>query len=84
MVLTVNTYHHIEDRPQYFQAVRQGLRANGELVIVDFFKVETPVGPPVEHKVSIDEVIAELKEAGYTVFDVEVDLLPYQFILKAQ
>lgn len=83
MVFMVNTYHHIENRADYFSKVKKGLNENGELVIVDYFKAEIPVGPPVNHKVSIDEIVSELKEAGYTLFNIEVSLLPYQFIIKA-
>ncbi|NVK66732.1 MAG: class I SAM-dependent methyltransferase [Flavobacteriales bacterium] len=84
MVLIVNTYHHIENRPDYFSKVKKGTKDNGELVIIDFFKKETPVGPPVDHKISKDLVISELKKAGYTEFDVNVDLLKYQYIIKAK
>lgn len=84
MVLLVNTYHHIENRSEYFSKVKKGTKKNGELVIVDFFKSEVPVGPPVEHKISIDQVVAELKNAGYSRFNVNVDLLPYQYIIKAK
>lgn len=38
----------------------------------------------MDHKVSIDEVIAELKQAGYTAFMEEVALLPYQYIVRAR
>lgn len=34
----------------------------GDLVIIDFFKAEVLVGPPVQHKVSIDEAVVELKK----------------------
>jgi 2-polyprenyl-3-methyl-5-hydroxy-6-metoxy-1,4-benzoquinol methylase len=84
MVLIVNTYHHINDRSAYFAKVRKGTRKDGELVVIDFFKTDVPVGPSTDHKVSIDEVVAELKAAGYTSFDVEVSLLPYQYILRAK
>jgi cyclopropane fatty-acyl-phospholipid synthase-like methyltransferase len=84
MAFIVNTYHHIENRADYFNKVKKGLRADGELVIIDFFKVDTPVGPSMDHKVSIDQVVFELKEAGYNSFEITVDLLPYQFIIKAQ
>jgi hypothetical protein len=53
-------------------------------LVIDFFKTEAPVAPPVDHKISIDEVIAELKQSGYTAFTVEVALLPYQYILRAR
>jgi cyclopropane fatty-acyl-phospholipid synthase-like methyltransferase len=79
----VNTYHHIENRVEYFKKVKSGIKSEGELVIIDFFKSEVPVGPPVDHKISIDEVIAELKAAGFTNFSVNVNLLEYQYIIKA-
>ena len=83
-VVIVNTYHHIENRPDYFAKVKKGLKTNGELVVIDFFKTEIPVGPPLNHKLALDSVIDELKKAGYTSFTIEVDLLPYQYIIKAK
>ncbi|MGB5237047.1 MAG: class I SAM-dependent methyltransferase, partial [Flavobacteriaceae bacterium] len=84
MVLIVNTYHHIENRPEYFAQVRKGIKPKGVLIVIDFFKSEIPVGPPLDHKLPIDVVVSELKKAGYTSFDVNVDLLPYQYIIKAR
>jgi len=84
MVLMVNSYHHIENRPDYFAKVREGIKPGGELVIIDYFKFEIPVGPPADHKVSMDVVVNELKEAGFTAFDVNVELLEYQFVIRAK
>jgi cyclopropane fatty-acyl-phospholipid synthase-like methyltransferase len=85
MVLIVNTYHHIDNRTDYFAQVLNGLKVGGELVVVDFFKIEDmPVGPPMHHKISMDGVVSELKIAGFTSFEVEVDLLPYQYVIKAK
>ena len=83
MVLIVNTYHHIENRSDYFAQVKRGLKDKGELVIIDFFDADIPVGPK-HHKISIDTVISELKKAGYTHFGVEADLLPYQYIITSK
>lgn len=83
MVLVVNTYHHIENRPVYFAKVKKGLKNNGKLVIIDFFDADIPVGPR-HHKISMDTLISELKKAGYTHFEVEVNLLPYQYIITAE
>ena len=84
MVLIVNTYHHIEHRPEYFTQVKKGTKQDGKLIVVDFFKTDTPVGPPTGHKLSMDTVIDELKKAGYGSFDVNVDLLPFQYIITAK
>ncbi len=84
MVFLVNTYHHIENRPEYFRKVKKGIKENGELVTIDFFKSDLPVGPSLDHKISMDVVITELKEAGYSTFEIDVNLLPYQYIIKAR
>jgi 2-polyprenyl-3-methyl-5-hydroxy-6-metoxy-1,4-benzoquinol methylase len=83
-VLIVNTYHHIENRETYFAQVLKGLKPGGELVLIDFFKKELPVGPPVDHKIDEQQVQEELKKAGFTQFEVNKDLLEYQFIIRAK
>jgi hypothetical protein len=84
MVFIVNTYHHIENRVDYFSKVKKGIKPDGELVVIDFFKKEIPVGPPVNHKVDLETVKKELKAAGFTQLDVNIDILKYQFILRAR
>ena len=84
IVLIVNTYHHIENRPEYFTKVQKGTKPDGELVIIDFYKSDIPVGPPLDHKLPIDIVVNELKEAGYSSFDIDVELLSYQYIIRAR
>ena len=83
-VLIVNTYHHIEDRVIYFAKVRKGLKKDGELIVIDFFKKELPIGPPVNHKISRQKVEEELKSAGFTNLEVNTDLLEMQFIIRAK
>lgn len=81
MVLLVNTYHHIEDRVEYFKKVKAGINENGVLAIVDFKKTELPVGPPPELKVTPEEVRAELEDAGFRVFEIDSESLQYQFLI---
>ena len=84
IVLIVNTYHHIEDRINYFAAVRRGLKPEGRVVVVDFQKEKTPVGPPVEMKIKAEEVSKELRAGGFTDIAVNNSLLPYQYIVTAR
>jgi len=84
LVVTVNTYHHIEDRPAYFAAVREALRDGGRLVVVDFRPGDLPVGPPASMKIPPETIEAELREAGFSDFSVDGDTLPYQFVLVAR
>ncbi len=81
MVLIVDTYHHIEDRATYFKSVRKGLKPGGKLVVIDFFKEEAPVGPPVKMKMSEEMVTTELQKAGFEHVNIDVETLPYQYII---
>lgn len=83
MVLMVNTYHHIHDRVAYFRKVKTGLKNNGFIAVVDYFKKDLPMGPPKEMKVSSDDIIRELKMAGFQNFKVDETTLPFQYIVFA-
>lgn len=83
LVLIVNTYHHIEDREGYFSEVRTGLKAGGKLAVVDFFKHTTEVGPPEDMKLAAEQVIDELRRAGFSRFETDRTTLPYQYVIQA-
>ncbi len=80
-VMIIDTYHHIENREDYFRQVRQGLKEMGKLMVIDFEKRETPHGPPLEMRISADQVVEELKAAGFDSLEINTDLLPYQYII---
>lgn len=87
IVFIANTYHHIENRVDYFEKVKRGLKTNGEPVVLDYFKAEFTEeiqAPAMGMRASADEVVFELKRAGFSSFEVEVNLLPYQYIIKAK
>lgn len=79
VVLTVDTYHHIDGRIDYFRRLRETVREGGRLVVVDFKMGDHPVGPPDDHKIPQSQVVSELVEAGWTEAG-SLDLLPYQFV----
>ena len=81
---TKKMYSTRQARSTYFSKVKKGTKPRGELIIIDFFKHEVPVGPPTEHKISWSTVMSELNEAGYKIFEINVELLPYQYIIKAK
>ena len=80
LVLVVDTFHHIDHRVAYFRALRRALRGGGRVAIVDWHKRPLPVGPPPEHKLERDQVVDEMRAAGYALA-AEPDVLPYQYVL---
>lgn len=76
-VVLVDVYHHIGARAAYFAKVAKGLREGGELVVVDLTK-DAPFGPPVEERLTAEQVETELK--GTFELARRVDL-PHQYVL---
>lgn len=72
--------HHIGNRAAYLPKLLKALKPGGRVVNIDFYKKPLAIGPPVEMKLSEDEVIAEFKAAGFHLAK-RLDLLPYQYFL---
>ncbi len=82
LVLCVNTYHHIPDRPSYFARYIPYLRPGGRVAIIDF-KATAQMGPPQEYRVSAAKVAREMQAAGFRLQE-QLDYLPHQFFLVFQ
>ncbi len=80
VVLIVDTFHHIDDRLDYLRRLTRVLKPGGRVVIVDWEKRDMPVGPPAEHKLAREQVIAEMTAAGYALRE-QPAILPYQYVL---
>ncbi len=80
LVFLCNTYHHIEERPAYFAALRSDLRGVGRIAIVDpnddlrgILSLFLDAG----HTTSVDAVVGEMQTAGYRPSESH-DFLPTQ------
>jgi cyclopropane fatty-acyl-phospholipid synthase-like methyltransferase len=79
VVLIVDTYHHIGNRPVYFSKLRSLIKPLGRLAIIDFRK-DAPEGPPVQFRFTTEEITAELAQAGFTL-QAQHAFLPRQLFL---
>jgi cyclopropane fatty-acyl-phospholipid synthase-like methyltransferase len=79
LVLVVDTYHHIANRPQYFRDLQKALVAGGRVAIIDFRK-DSPEGPPPAFRFEADQIVDEMKQAGFRL-DARHDFLPRQHFL---
>lgn len=80
VALIVNTYHHFPDGPASLRRVAAALRSCGRLANIDFDKRETPVGPPIDHRVAREEFLRDARRAGLTLV-AEHHFLAYQYFL---
>jgi cyclopropane fatty-acyl-phospholipid synthase-like methyltransferase len=79
VILLVDVYHHIEERERYFRKLRQSLRPDGRIAIIDF-TLDSPQGPPRAARVAPGTVKTEMQAAGL-VLAAEHRFLPYQYYL---
>jgi ubiquinone/menaquinone biosynthesis C-methylase UbiE len=80
LIFFCDVLHHIENRAAYYPKLVKALKPGGRVVVIDFYKKDLPVGPPPSMKLSDEEVIAELHNAGFTLTK-RLDILPYQYFL---
>lgn len=81
-VLAVNTWHHLFNRVGYAKKLLAALRPGGLLLVVDF-NVDSPHGPPTEHRLTSDTVTGELTAAGF-VTEVLEESLPFQYAVAGR
>ena len=83
LVFLCNTYHHLDNRSDYFKRMRQSLKPEGRVAIIDFFHDERSgtLGFSKEHLVSRDTVIREMAGAGYKLTK-EHNFLARQYFLE--
>lgn len=79
LVLVVDTYHHLPNRPTYFNALRKSLKHGGRVAIIDFRK-DAPEGPPVHFRFTPQQIEDEMQQAGYQL-EASHDFLPRQHLL---
>ncbi len=81
--LCTRTYLTIQDRVVFFSRVKAGLAAKGQLIIVDFLQEHTPMGPPMELRVNVEQIMDELEPCGFTDIGGYTKKIPYRFIVQA-
>ncbi len=80
LVVIIDTFHHLDRRAAYLPRLAEALTPTGRVAIIDWRKEELPEGPPLDHKLARDEVIAEMKASGFTLLE-SPEILPYQYFL---
>ncbi|MCX6362592.1 MAG: class I SAM-dependent methyltransferase [Actinobacteria bacterium] len=65
-ILMINVLHHIYDEPVALAEVTRLLAPGGLLVLVEFARMERPVGPPNDHVLAAEELHAAIEGMGLT------------------
>jgi ubiquinone/menaquinone biosynthesis C-methylase UbiE len=79
-VFISETWHHIQNRSEYLGVLKKALKPDGQVVIIDFQRKPTLVGPPAEMRVAREDVVSEFEHSGFRLTK-EHTFLPHQYFL---
>jgi ubiquinone/menaquinone biosynthesis C-methylase UbiE len=80
LVIMVDVYHELSRPQRMLEGIRDSLKPGGRLVLLEYRKEDPSVPIRPEHKMSVDEVKAEVSPEGFR-FEKVVDKLPWQHII---
>ena len=80
LVLLVDVYHEFSEPQKMLRRIREALKADGRLVLLEYRGEDPSVPIRPEHKMTVAQVRAELEPEGYRMDRVLEDL-PRQHIL---
>jgi ubiquinone/menaquinone biosynthesis C-methylase UbiE len=80
LALMVDVYHELSSPQAFVRRLREALKPDGRLVLIEFRKEDPRVPIREEHKMSVEQVRQELSADGYTIEKV-IDTLPWQHII---
>jgi hypothetical protein len=56
------------------------LKPGGQIVIIDYKKANTPVGPPMDIRIDRTDLVSEMENNGFRL-EAEHTFLPHQYFL---
>ena len=80
LVLLVDVYHEFSQPQQMVRKIRESLKPDGRLVLLEYRKEDPRIPIRPDHKMSVAEVKAELEPEGFVLGPV-FETLPRQHIL---
>ena len=80
LVLMVDVYHELSEPQGMLRDIRESLKPDGRLVLLEYRKEDPKIPIREEHKMSVAEVKTELEAEGFKLSKT-VETLPWQHIL---
>ncbi|MCL5788330.1 MAG: class I SAM-dependent methyltransferase [Candidatus Marsarchaeota archaeon] len=82
VALLANSLHDLEDPVLSLRRIRHSLKPAGRLGVVDWVKKQTPVGPPLDIRFSLEKSAELLEAAGFKV-SWKRRVGPYHYMVQA-
>jgi predicted methyltransferase len=80
LALLVDVYHEFSEPEKMLDHIRDALKPGGRLVLLEYRAEDPNVPIRPEHKMTVQQVRAEVEPEGYR-FDKTIEVLPWQHII---
>ena len=80
LVFICDVLHMVENRPAFLRNVIPALKPGGKVAVIEFYRREAPVGPPLWARLSEEEAEEDFLQEGLKL-DRKLTFLPYQYLL---
>jgi SAM-dependent methyltransferase len=80
LILLVDVYHEFSHPQEMVRRMREALKPDGRLVLLEYRKEDPTVPIKIEHKMTVEEVRMEIEPEGFHL-DPPIETLPRQHIL---
>jgi arsenite methyltransferase len=80
VVFICDVLHMVENRPAFVRNVIPALKPGGRVAVIEFYRRELPVGPPLWAKLSEEEAEEDFLKGDFKL-DKQLTFLPYQYFL---
>jgi ubiquinone/menaquinone biosynthesis C-methylase UbiE len=80
MALMVDVYHEVQEPQAMLRRIREALKPDGRLVLLEYRKDDPTIPIIPSHKMSVEEARLEVEHEGFTLASV-IEELPRQHIL---
>jgi len=80
LALLVDVYHEFSQPQKMLAKIREALKPSGRMILLEYRKEDPSVPIRLEHKMTVQEVRAEIEPEGFK-FETSLETLPRQHIL---
>jgi len=81
-VVAAFVIHEVPNMPKALSEARRILKSGGTLLVVEWEAVPTPIGPPLEDKISSQEMAKLLEQGGFQTEVIHLNESHYAIIAK--
>jgi SAM-dependent methyltransferase len=80
MILMVDVYHEVSQPQAMVRKIREALKANGRLILLEYRAEDPSIPINPEHKMTVEQVRAEIEPEGFKL-QKPIETLPRQHLL---